>query len=1469
MRINGERTASAEDDDERPNTPAQGLPTISGEPHVMMELTASTSGITDADGLSGASYSYQWIRVDESTGVAVESEIERPWWRYELLVSPEFEGSKFKVQVSFTDDRGNSETLTSVATAQARDLYPPTNFDAVWTSQSEAVLTWQPPDIDRGEPILRYKYCYGHSDGSNAWVCKHTEGAPLTVTVGGLVYTGVRWQFNISAFDGMGSGMGRGTVPLPPSASLPPKVGVPSAPTVLTTKLRPDGRVRLYAWGRPADIAITEIIRYEYRFAEGHSVPEAAAWTWDLHLGAAGATFRVDPGQTYSFEVRAVNSVGAGVAALSRTATGVPEITGTARVGETLSVSTSGMTDADGLSGASYRIRWYREDESPTDDFFPLPDRIESATGSAYTPVEADIGRKLLVMVDFTDDSGNIEVVFSASTSAVSRASASLPPKVGAPSAPTVLTTKLRPDGRVRLYAWGRPADIAITEIIRYEYRFAEGHSVPEAAAWTWDLHLGAAGATFRVDPGQTYSFEVRAVNSVGAGVAALSRTATGVPEITGTARVGETLSVSTSGMTDADGLSGASYRIRWYREDESPTDDFFPLPDRIESATGSAYTPVEADIGRKLLVMVDFTDDSGNIEVVFSASTSAVSRAAAQATQAVAFTAQLAGLPERHDGAGGFSFELHFSENAPDLSYKTLRDSAFRVTNGLVTGVRRLEPGKNQRWRVTVRPAGTEDVQIALPITTDCRAAGAICSGGRPLSTPLAAMVLGPPAAPPLTAEFRSMPAEHDGRTPFSFELHFSEDVPGLSYRTLRDGAFTVTGARVTGARRLAQGSNRGWAVSAQPSAPETVTVRLPATADCAGAGAICLPDGRKLSGALAATVLGPPAARVADARAEEGTDDTLDFVVTLSRATNKAVTVGYATSDGTATAGADYTQSTGTLTFAPGETVKTVPVPVLDDAIDEGEETMRLTLSSPSGVKLGDAEAVGTISNSDPLQKMWLSRFGRAAAGHVVEAVSARLSGPLAGAQVTVGGQRIDLARISDGEGVAEAIAGLARALGAGGGPRPEAGPDGWPETRSAWDYPASAGASARSLSGRELLLGSAFHLSHDGGGGGPGLAAWGRVTTGGFDAEAPAERGRMRIDGEVTTGIVGADAAWNRWLAGVAVSVSAGEGRFEQPGVDSGTVESRLTSVQPYARLQMSERLSAWGLVGYGSGDMTITEAANGERLETVTRTDIEMRLGAVGVRGALLEAGEAGGVDLALKADAFLVRMESEKAANTAATTADASRLRLTLEGSRAFELGEGSTLTPGLELGLRHDGGAAETGTGVELGGRIRYADTASGLSVEASARTLIAHQASGFEEWGASGSIRLDPGASGRGLSFTLAPTFGAASSGTERLWSMADARDLAAGEGFEPEARLNAEVGYGLGLGGGLFTGTPYAGLGLSESGREWRLGWRLGSARREALDFALDIQGTRSESAGGDAPPEHGLMLRGALRW
>ncbi len=736
-------------------------------------------------------------------------------------------------------------------------------------------------------------------------------------------------------------------------------------------------------------------------------------------------------------------------------------------------------------------------------------------------------------------------------------------------------------------------------------------------------------------------------------------------------------------------------------------------------------------------------------------------------------------------------------------------------------------------------------------------------------------------PLLPPLTATFTGVPAEHDGRRLFSFELRFSEDFPGrFGYRVLRDHAFVVTGGRVREAKRIARGRNDRWTISVRPASFEDVTITLPAATDCGLPGAVCTEAGRKLANTVSATVGGPATLSVADAEAREGADEAMAFRVTLGRAVSGTVTVDYATADGTAVAGEDYTRTQGTLSFAQGELEKTVSVPILDDALDEGSETFTLRLRNAQGAAIADGEATGTITNADPLQKMWLSRFGRTVAGHVTEAVSDRLAGPLSGAQVTVGGVSVDLAETQDEAWLGQTLTSVAQALGAPAGPEPEddpgsgSGAGGWRGTGvGVGESPAPASTTMRELSGRELLLGSAFHLAREGDGGGPGLAAWGRVTVGGFDGAAPAETGNVRVDGEVTTGILGTDAEWERLLAGVAISVSEGEGRFDQPEVDSGTVESTMTTVSPYARFMVTDRVSVWGLAGWGTGDMTIVQAANDRgQPERTTRTDLEMRLAALGGRGALLTQDETGVMDLALKADAFHVETESDPVSNEGKTTAEANRVRLILEGGRAFQTGGGAVLRPSLELGLRHDGGDAETGTGVELGGGVSYADPATGLSVEAKARMLVAHADSDYEEWGVSGAVRLAPNERGRGLSFSLSPTLGAAAGGSERLWGAQRAAELAPGGAeFEAARGLQGELGYGLSVLGDRFTGTPNLGFALSDAAREYRIGWRLTSVVPGDPGFEIGLDAVRQEPVNdnGAGRAEHGVMLRGAIRW
>ena len=99
-----------------------------------------------------------------------------------------------------------------------------------------------------------------------------------------------------------------------------------------------------------------------------------------------------------------------------------------------------------------------------------------------------------------------------------------------------------------------------------------------------------------------------------------------------------------------------------------------------------------------------------------------------------------------------------------------------------------------------------------------------------------------------------------------------------------------------------------------------------------------------------------------------------------------------------------------------------------------------------------------------------------------------------------------------------------------------------------------------------------------------------------------------------------------------------------------------------------------------------------------------------------------------------------------------------------------------------------------------------------------------------------------------------------------ETLAGLAPADGEDGSDGFEASGRLTGEIGYGLPAFGDAFTATPYAGLGLSEGTRDWRVGWRLAPAST-ALDLKLGVEGTWAEPANDDAGPERGLMLRGLV--
>ena len=541
----------------------------------------------------------------------------------------------------------------------------------------------------------------------------------------------------------------------------------------------------------------------------------------------------------------------------------------------------------------------------------------------------------------------------------------------------------------------------------------------------------------------------------------------------------------------------------------------------------------------------------------------------------------------------------------------------------------------------------------------------------------------------------------------------------------------------------------------------------------------------------------------------AEDG--GSAPFTVSLSRPSSAAVTVAYETSDWTATAGSDYTAASGTLTFAPGETRKTIAVPVLADDEEEGDEIFTVRLSDARNAALADHEGTGTIRDSEhsavePMDRVttdWIGHFGRTAAAQVVDALD----------------ERMRCAR--DRRSV-----------------------EGTP------DHPSPRWRCTRSTVG-VVPAGDPFDVSSTEQQDAPGWSLWGRGSFSRFDVEG--EDARV-LGGGVGTATFGADLATGQVLLGIALSHSRGGGTVSLDDV-AAQLTSALTGFHPYLRLGVNDRLSLWGTVGIGTG--TLTRTMNDQSLET----GIALRMAAVGGLAQILSPTEDHRFSVSVKADGLLLAIDANASASFAAASVDASRLRLVLEGAYDFVLGDGHWIAPFVDVGGRLDGGGVETGWGMEIGGGVRYAHPEQHLTAELYTRALPVHGAEGFRKWSLSGSLRYDPNASSElGPYFTLSSSRGMEEEGRHVSWGIETIADPLQVGGAAAGWDVDTELGYGVSVLGGSATGTPWAGVSVSDGTPEYRLGYRLAFGS----DLRVGLAGTLRDNATETEPPDYQVTLR-----
>ena len=339
-------------------------------------------------------------------------------------------------------------------------------------------------------------------------------------------------------------------------------------------------------------------------------------------------------------------------------ATGAPGISGTARVGWTFTADRDNLRDEDGMT-SPVRLHWIRLDPvTATDENVQNPE--SPGWGWTYVVQGDDVGKAIKVRASFTDDAGHEESLTSSAVTVTT-----LPLTATSRDAPefhdgaTPFTFELRFSeapaigfAMVQNHAFtvtgGSVSSVRRLELdrnLRWEITVTPASDADVTLTLNATTDCSAEGAICNADGVKlSGGLELVVPGALNYQAPPENSAATGAPTINGRARVGETLTAITTGISDADGVANASYTYQWLADDVD-----------ISGAKGSSYTVATADEGKAIKVTVSFTDDAGTAETLISAATTAVTQPP--------LTATTHDVPLFHDGATAFTFELRISE--------------------------------------------------------------------------------------------------------------------------------------------------------------------------------------------------------------------------------------------------------------------------------------------------------------------------------------------------------------------------------------------------------------------------------------------------------------------------------------------------------------------------------------------------------------------------------------------------------------------------------------------------------------------------------------------------------------------------------------------------------------------------------------------------------------------------------------
>ena len=530
-------------------------------------------------------------------------------------------------------------------------------------------------------------------------------------------------------------------------------------------------------------------------------------------------------------------------------ATGLPVITGTARVGQTLTVDTSAIADEDGLDNVSYSYQWIANDGTTDTD-------IEDATDSAYTPPVSDVGKTIKVKVSFTDDADNEETLTSEATVELAAA-----PNRDATGTPTISGTP-----QVRETLTADTADIADEDgltNVAYRYQWTAGGSdINGATSSTYTLTASEQGKTIKVK----VSFTDDADNQeslTSADTDTVAATKPGVPgHLNAFPHDAGALDVYWEAPASDGGSDITGYKVQWKESADS-----WDTPADVSEATasGTIHTITGLTDGVEYSVRVLATNGVGDSPPSVEQTGTPRETKAPEMVRPRVDGATLKVLYDEALDEGSApppdSFDVRVACTCDDTTW--LDEEAKRAVESVSvdgdTVVLTLVSAATSEDVVVVSYTPPSDAATARTRDLAGNAAAGFNSTEVFNDTDETAESEenGEPGETPLTVSLEATTESHNGTDAFTFEIRFSEEFP-LSYKTLRDLAFTVSGGEVLKAHRLDKPSNIRWLITVEPDSNGDVTVVLPVTTDCDADGAVCTADGRKLSNRLEVTVSG-----------------------------------------------------------------------------------------------------------------------------------------------------------------------------------------------------------------------------------------------------------------------------------------------------------------------------------------------------------------------------------------------------------------------------------------------------------------------------------------------------------------------------------------------------------------------------------------------------------------------------------